>query len=824
MPDITTTFTDSRVTFHGLFTRFSRVEIPIIQRDYAQGRPTAEDLRIGLLEAFRTALDRDNAGSNLPLDLDFIYGSITEHVETKELTFCPLDGQQRLTTLFLLHWFAAWVDGAGDRFKKQFCKENKAKFSYLVRSYSEEFFDKLAFYFPTYRAGDPRPVSSVLQDEPWFFLFWKQDPTVQSALVMLDAIQKVFADKPGLYVKLEHSEHPLITFQLLELEQFGLSDDLYIKMNARGKPLTVFENFKARLEHRLGTAFPNWMESKRGIQVPVKEYFSHQIESQWADLLWRYRDESTHLYDDKFMNLLRAIAIVTRSPDAPDFDLVFQELRNDQQPLTFQRCTKLGCLDEPMLKQLFSLLDKLSGSDTGIKNIISDPTYFNESEIFENTVSRKGGLTYEELLLLHAYSGYLQRHATVESDKIWNWMRVVGNLVRNTIYNRPDDFQRSLRSLNGLFEFADTILEYLGHTSDTIAGFNEQQVREEKLKAQLIPKCEDWKALILKAESHGYFAGQIEFLFKFSGLLDAWLPAMSSIYGGEQDATFRLKCSDYYEKANRVFSSQGLREFKDFLWERALLSVDNYLVESGRNLCFLKSEGRETSWKRLLRGNPKRKSDENNRLLVKQVFDMMDLSKEASVCFQDAIAQAEIGDEWRRLLVAEPRLIEYCENRLIRFQSPECIYLLRKSQMNGLHSDLFTYNLFLKHLKPQVDRQELNFKVCNHCAVKDTEGEPFIRLSMETETGLLQLRVNNTPDAQPAYAITIDWPEGVLQEEAVHHLLEEAGFLWTWATGSSPLKKTVSRDAILDELRNIGSKLRLESGGSSEQDPPTTEI
>ena len=42
--------------------------------------------------------------------------------------------------------------------------------------------------------------------------------------------------------RLTDTEHPAITFQLLDLENFGLSDDLYIKMNARGKPLTNFRN------------------------------------------------------------------------------------------------------------------------------------------------------------------------------------------------------------------------------------------------------------------------------------------------------------------------------------------------------------------------------------------------------------------------------------------------------------------------------------------------------------------------------------------------------------------------------------------------------
>jgi uncharacterized protein with ParB-like and HNH nuclease domain len=75
----------------------NKIEIPIIQRDYAQGRNSREVNRIreGFLSALYNALTQDK-----PIKLDFIYGDINEG--TKVLT--PLDGQQRLTTLFLLHW------------------------------------------------------------------------------------------------------------------------------------------------------------------------------------------------------------------------------------------------------------------------------------------------------------------------------------------------------------------------------------------------------------------------------------------------------------------------------------------------------------------------------------------------------------------------------------------------------------------------------------------------------------------------------------------------------------------------------------------------
>jgi uncharacterized protein with ParB-like and HNH nuclease domain len=68
-----------------------KVEIPIIQRDYAQGRESKQTVRERFLNALHKALN------GKAIELDFIYGDL--HADA----FQPLDGQQRLTTLFLLH-------------------------------------------------------------------------------------------------------------------------------------------------------------------------------------------------------------------------------------------------------------------------------------------------------------------------------------------------------------------------------------------------------------------------------------------------------------------------------------------------------------------------------------------------------------------------------------------------------------------------------------------------------------------------------------------------------------------------------------------------
>ena len=91
-------------TFWKLIHEYA-IEIPIIQRDYAQGRNSsnASEIRRSLLSNIFDAIN-----NNRNLDFDFIYGTAENGI------LYPLDGQQRLTTLFLLHWYAAEKDDVMD--------------------------------------------------------------------------------------------------------------------------------------------------------------------------------------------------------------------------------------------------------------------------------------------------------------------------------------------------------------------------------------------------------------------------------------------------------------------------------------------------------------------------------------------------------------------------------------------------------------------------------------------------------------------------------------------------------------------------------------
>lgn len=262
-------------TFWNLLKDYS-IEIPIMQRDYAQGRDDdkAKLIRQYFLRDIKKALDEQQ-----PLNLDFVYGSVQG---TKML---PLDGQQRLTTLFLLHWWAAAKSGHGDEARELLCK-----FSYQTRTTSKQFCKRMVCFSPQPEDGG---VSGQIKNQEWFFKAWEQDPTVKSMLTMLDAIEKEFgASETNYYDRLTQKE--LVVFEHLKLTDFGLTDNLYIKMNARGKPLTEFENFKARFEGFLEEKYPD-----------RKKEFAQKADGKWLDLFWNDTGERA---DEAFMNYIGFIA------------------------------------------------------------------------------------------------------------------------------------------------------------------------------------------------------------------------------------------------------------------------------------------------------------------------------------------------------------------------------------------------------------------------------------------------------------------------------------------------------------------------------------
>ena len=297
------------------FLTDKNVRIPQLQRDYVQGSDKAKEIRdLFICDLVETLSADTPEAKQKTLHLDFIYGSTYEeapasglhpHWEKGELhfdipnsdvneptkVFLPLDGQQRLTSLWLLHWMLC-PETEADAAKKLL-----SHFSYATRSSSRRFCAALVAHI-----GDgelkqqlkTNKAKSAVMEAPWFLPAWQKDPTVNSMIEMLVAIGTRLGevDTAPLWKRLQEGA---ITFTVIEIQsnEFRLTDELYIKMNNRGRLLTDWECDKAKAIECLGEVV--FTEENAGLWESLQaneqektpaDYFSFRIDGRWQDFFW----------------------------------------------------------------------------------------------------------------------------------------------------------------------------------------------------------------------------------------------------------------------------------------------------------------------------------------------------------------------------------------------------------------------------------------------------------------------------------------------------------------------------------------------------------
>lgn len=263
-------------SFNDLLRQLGKVRIPKIQRDYAQGRHSqkVDEIR----KVFVHTLMLVVKGKRPETELDFVYGSDQNNA------FEPLDGQQRLTTLFLLHWMMGVKLNCTSDAKHSI-------FTYETRNTSKEFCDELVQHDSMQYVNEARQKgvspSKIIMGRDWFKWEWKYDATILSMLVMLDAIYDEMGADWNLEMDLCRQNLEHITFNLLNLGQFGLSNELFIKMNARGKQLSDFDKLKSTLEEELQIQQKERDEQNVALASDEDEStWRTLVDGKWIDLFW----------------------------------------------------------------------------------------------------------------------------------------------------------------------------------------------------------------------------------------------------------------------------------------------------------------------------------------------------------------------------------------------------------------------------------------------------------------------------------------------------------------------------------------------------------
>ena len=719
----------SEKSFWELYSKHE-IRIPQIQRDYIQGRNNfqVKKNRENLVDCIIESLKDET-----PLLLNFVYGYYEDD------KFIPIDGQQRLTTLFLLHFYI------GSRaYGTELKGHMELKFSYETRFTNQRFFEELfnESNCIDWNTVDNNEKENALQNyivhSPWYHKSWNNNPTINSCVVMLNTIHNTIKRKykngidwKKLFESLTGIGCP-INFMLLEInaEVLGKPNELYIRMNSRGKQLTGFENFKSSLYGFI---------REQNINIDEKySDFKAKIDGEWQDMIWNiykcnedWAEKSADMY---FLDLFHWI-IMNRMLIETEFDLShlkdywsperknifyiekYREIFNlsNNPPKDFNECLKNSIIDFyctlDIMNNIFKEQQNIKEEDYRyrlLNNIKNDLFFY-----CDNKGKYKDNLLYgykNRIKLftitqfgLNQFGLKYNNNNKFDIDIFLSWYRIINNLTNYSQIDKPESVKKVFYNIRNLecdyFKRPDEI----GRQDWTGTGV--RSTSEEIYKQKLINDNSDWKRVIYNAEGYEYFAGEIGFAFECLNLNKHNSPQYFEEKWKVIESVFEFAKNDRDEKEGKDKN----------LFHRSLLTIFDYstkdkdIPDDYKTFYYYvyNDEHRNKDWRGFLRKSTKPEEKEKYNEIIKGFSKYLDgLSNSNITGYANSLIEKygkDISnftqDPIRYFLIKKEELFKFCYNYYIWKQKvgkedkTETTFLMPSSVRHKC-AEFYTYILY----------------------------------------------------------------------------------------------------------------------------------
>lgn len=663
------------------FLKEFKVIVPILQRDYAQGRKT----QMGLANLFLDSIFDVLNGSKDNLHIDFVYG-----YEEKQ-KFLLIDGQQRITTLWLLHFYLNRLIG---RTLNELCD-----FTYSVRKSSRNFCRELLkndFDLKLEPSQAIKQKSGVFETS----VNLENDPTIKSMLGMLDLIYKRVVDKKQEELENYTKRLDNITFSLFNMGTYGLGEELYIKMNSRGKQLSAYENLKAYMVARLSYDNPLLV----------------RIDNQWCDLFFQHKNEkSIDKFDEigkNFLHYANVFFILCEKHDGQTANI--KEMLNPKRRVDdfyshLQKYENILLLDKSI-----ELLLKLKNEfqDSGIR-ILEDDFFYNK---------QKGEMSYINICYFYSFLSYVQEsiRQNFSITKIGDYLRVSKHFIENHRLGNAEDVIQLFELFRMISRGAEDIYEYLVNHPES--DIHSQIYALEVRKARLIRESEDWEVVLNKMSDNSILVGRVDFLLDFSDreyIYESY--SSSKFYDRKKDEkTVKSKYQNPdLEKFNQyaslllLFLNRSFLENHLILFQRAFLVSGNYGFYATNyfygNVPHKMYRDNE-AWNWLLSGVA---NDARLPYLKDFLDELLGITTEFELVtkLKEIIQNTDLTLKswWEQLMIKEKRNFEFLRERKEKFQQTsrvrfhkdingsrvEKVELLPKTKSRTGVKDLFDYSFYL---------------------------------------------------------------------------------------------------------------------------------
>lgn len=541
--------------------------IPRIQRPYAQGRSdkSIQDIRRDFIERLFSVL---SSQSETKIELSFVFGSL-QKVKWNEsnggdMALELLDGQQRLTTLFLLHWYLYKKENQDN------IPEWLSHFKYETRDSSTAFLLKITAKDSAIdlneiiKRDDSQEVFAITPSEAitrlkWYNNDFRCDTTVISMLRMLDEIDsqyKVLEKEGRTFAHSLHRNLGRIRFYVRLLLGFDMPDMLFIKMNSRGLALIPFENFKADvlkyMEHTKD--YGEKVIDKSGEYPEFQFYFASQIDTKWVYLFWdgvefpsdgsivELKDKQTGARFFRFFNrmLFAKLAIDYAETDSeeskvkdklakacnffrtvPEVDME-EHLTdwNNQYLPAIERWQGEVDYFRQSAKILNILFDNYtSGFD--LRNSIRRPPFMVTSnfELYSKSRGANGEFTYAHrafMTILLDFLMLMPSEEAIDSPEVANNLKRLIRVLHNVLEHTEIDKENILDIIKAFHNILKQTDAIIGNFYKALSTYDGERIwiKAESEKAQDICEDENFEAVMIRAEEHPILRGRLTPLYE----------------------------------------------------------------------------------------------------------------------------------------------------------------------------------------------------------------------------------------------------------------------------------------------------------------------
>lgn len=301
--------TGENYTLKDFFSENIKIIIPDLQRDYCWGNNSHTDEKKELVSGFVQNLIQlyESSTTFRVLNMGLIYGY---EAPKNHLQLC--DGQQRMTTLFLLLGMLnrKTKDNAfrnlliSDYEYEQ--DDREPYLQYSIRETSLYFLSDLVCHFFIKETTDNLFVESSkeLQNSTWFYNEYKTDPSISSMLRAIEVIDKTLQDKNEDWCKkFGDFLSTKLSFMYYDMENRRNGEETFVIINTTGEPLSATQNLKPQI-----------------ITEPINKDYTHtvngknkSISEDWEEIetwFWKERSNGNDTADAGFNEFLRWITLI----------------------------------------------------------------------------------------------------------------------------------------------------------------------------------------------------------------------------------------------------------------------------------------------------------------------------------------------------------------------------------------------------------------------------------------------------------------------------------------------------------------------------------